>query len=65
MLKIEAVQVKVRLEERDKQLVEVKEQLKGWIDTANKLINGRADFEEWKKEFKRMSTVNSVAHTPQ
>ncbi len=49
VLKIEAAQTKVRLEERDKQLVEVKEQLKGWIDTANKLINGRADFDEWKK----------------
>jgi hypothetical protein len=46
----------VRLEERDrqlievklakdKQLIEIKAQLKEWTNTANSLINGKADFE--------------------
>lgn len=59
-LKIELTEVKVRLEERDKQLLEIKEQLKGWTDTANKLINSRADFDEWKTKFKKMSTTSSI-----
>ena len=38
-LKIKLTEVVVRLDERDKQLVEVKQQLKEWTDTACKLIN--------------------------
>lgn len=63
-LKIELTEVTVRLEERNKQLVEVKEQLKEWTDTANKLINSKADFEEWKKKFTHMSVPNSVVPSP-
>jgi hypothetical protein len=39
-------------------------QLKEWTDTANQLINSRADFDEWRKEFQRMSAKNSAVTTP-
>jgi hypothetical protein len=31
------------------------------MDTANKLINSKADFDEWKQKFKDMSAIGSVS----
>ncbi len=44
-LKVKLAQVKIRLEERDSQLTDTKVQLKEWVNTANKLINERADLD--------------------
>ena len=30
------------------------------MDTANKLINSKADFDEWKQKFKDMSAIGSI-----
>jgi hypothetical protein len=34
------------LDERDKQLSDIKSQLREWMDTANTLIHSQADFKE-------------------
>ena len=64
-VKVNLAEENVRLKERDKQLADVKEQLQEWVETANKLINCGADFEEWKKEVQqRMSAANSMVPSP-
>jgi hypothetical protein len=57
----ELTEVKVRLDERDKQLME-------WKAVADKLMKSKATFEKWKKEMEvlsvRSSANNSQHETP-
>ena len=57
-LKIELTEVTVRLEERDKQLME-------WKSITDGLIKNNASFDEFKQQMRNMSALASVNPSPQ